>query len=242
VASEVYAPDVVREFLDSYLPRFQATLVTEFNQRLADKRPLRFQIADKGGVGRIVSGRRHKRLASEIRFQNSLSRTSAADFEKLAAVVLKAVGCREVYATPLSHDQGVDAFGYQELVRPTPYGVTHGLTWIAQAKHDRATKVSTCDVRELLGSKELLVSKVFSTVDERYKELQLRSFAPIAIALVTTEEIPSTVRRLADRAGVYVFAAGDLFFLLKRFLRGGTTVQAIRELVRRQSKTIRRLS
>jgi len=64
-----------------------------------------------------------------------------------------------------------------------------------------ATQVTTGDVRELVGSKELLVVKVFSTVDERYKELRLRSYAPIAVALITTEEVPTTVRGLADRAG-----------------------------------------
>jgi hypothetical protein len=79
-------------------------LVEEFNQRLS---------------GRL-----------EIRFQNSLHRTSAADFQKLAAIVLRVLGCQEVFFTPSSHDQGVDAFGYQSLVQPTPYGATH-----AQAKH-----------------------------------------------------------------------------------------------------------
>jgi hypothetical protein len=84
---------------------------------------------------------------------------------------------------------------YVALVKPTPYGVTHGLTWIAQAKHYQRTQVSTGDVRELVGSKELLVAKVFSTVDERYKELRLRKYAPTAVALITTEEIPTTVRK-----------------------------------------------
>lgn len=81
------------------------------------------------------------------------------------------------------------------LVKPTPYGVTHGLTWIAQAKHYQRTQVSTGDVRELVGSKELLIAKGFSTVDERYKELRLRKYAPTAVALITTEEIPTTVRK-----------------------------------------------
>jgi hypothetical protein len=76
--------------------------------------------------------------------------------------------------------------------------------------------VTTGDVRELVGWKELLVAKVFSTVDERYKELRLRSYAPTAVALITTEEIPATVRRLAQRAGVFVFASSDLFYLLGR--------------------------
>ena len=242
VAMEIYSADKVNEFVDYHLAKFQTTLVEEFNQRLADKRPLRFQIADDAGVGRIVAGYPQRKLAKEIRFQNSLHRMAPADFEKLAAIILRVLGCKDVFSTPSSHDQGVDAFGYQILVRPTPYGVTHDLTWIAQAKHYKATQVTTGDVRELVGSKELLVAKVFSTVDERYKELRLRSYAPTAVALITTEEIPATVRRLAQGAGVFVFASSDLFYLLGPALKKKYTVAALRALIRKETKTIRTLT
>lgn len=131
----------------------------------------------------------------------------------------------------------VDAFGCRGLVEPTPYGVTHGLTWIAQAKHYHATQVTTGDIRELVGSKELVLAKVFSTVDERYKELRLRRYAPTAVALITTEEIPTTVRRLADGAGVFVFASSDLFHLLGPTLKNHT-VAALRALIVKESKAI----
>lgn len=242
VALEVYSEEKVDEFIESHLTKFQKTLVEEFNQRIAERRPLRFQIADDAGVGKIVAGNHQKTLAREICFQNSLRRTTATDFEKLAAIVLRVLGCQQVFATPSSHDQGVDAFGYQSLVRPTPYGVTHALTWIAQAKHYMSTQVTTGDVRELVGSKELLVAKVFSTVDERYKELRLRSYSPTAIALVTTEEIPTTVRRLADGAGVFVFASSDLFYLLGPSLKKRFTVAAVRAFIKKEAKTVRTLT
>lgn len=237
VALKVYSEDKVNEFIDYRLTRFQKTLVEEFNERYAANRPLRFQIVDDTGVGKIVAGYRRKKLTKEIRFQNSLHRISPADFEQLAAVMLKTLGCKDVFSTPSSHDQGVDAFGYQVLVQPTPYGVTHGLTWIAQAKHYRATQVTTGNIRELVGSKELIVAKVFSTVDERYKELRLRSYAPTAIALITTEEIPTTVRRLADGAGVFVFAASDLFYLLGPSLKQHT-LTVVRAFIKEQAKGI----
>jgi hypothetical protein len=237
VALTVFSAEKVNEFVDDRLARFQQTLVEEFNDRYRDKRPLRFQIADPGGVGKMVAGYQRKKLTKEIRFQNSLNKTTADEFEKLAAVVLKKLGCTEVFATPSSHDQGIDAFGYLALVLPTPYGVTHGLTWIAQAKHYRATEVTTGDVRELVGSKELLVAKVFSTVDQRYKELRLRLYAPTAVALITTEEIPSTVRRLADGAGVYVFAASDLFHLLGPSIKKHT-LAAMRAFIKKEAKGI----
>jgi len=116
------------------------------------------------------------------------------------------------------------------------------MTWIAQAKHYLATQVSTGDVRELVGSKELLIAKIFSTVDVRYKELRLRKYAPTAIALITTEEIPITVRRLADGAGVFVFASSDLFHLLGPSLMGKYTVSAVRAYLKKEAKTIQALT
>jgi hypothetical protein len=242
VALEFYSVEKVNEFVDLHLAKFQGVLVDEFNQRLADKRPLRFQIADDAGVGRIIAGNQKKRQPQEIRFQNSVRKISPAEFEKLAAVILKILGCEQVFSTPLSHDQGVDAFGWQNLVRATPYGVTHGLTWIAQAKHYESSQVTTGDVRELVGSRGLLLSKVFSTVDERYKELRLRAYAPTAIVLITTEEIPATVRRLADRAGAFVFASSDLFHILRPSLKKKYTVAAIRALIKNEARRIRTLN
>src|ERR1700733_5297923 len=87
VALEFYSSDKVDEFLDSQLQTFQQTLVTEFNSRYADGRPLRFQICDNAGVGDIVEGNCPLRLAKEIRFQNALHKLTANEFEKLAAVI-----------------------------------------------------------------------------------------------------------------------------------------------------------
>ncbi len=237
VALPVFSIEMVNEFIDDHLGKFQQTLVEEFNDRYRDNRPLRFQIVDPAGVGAVVAGYQAKRIAQETRFQDCLQRITPNEFERLAAILLRQLGCTEVYSTPSSHDQGVDAFGSCNLVAPTPYGVTHGLTWIAQAKHYHSTEVTTGDVRALVGSKELIVAKVFSTVDQRYKELRLRMYAPTAIALVTTEEVPSTVRRLADGAGVFLFAASDLFYLLGPLFKKHT-LASIRAVIKREAKAI----
>ncbi|HEY1501106.1 MAG TPA: restriction endonuclease [Acidobacteriaceae bacterium] len=241
ISLPVFAEEKVNEFIDLRLEKFQQALVEEFNFRFQEKRPLRFQIADSAGLGTMVGGYRPQRPAKEVGFQEILHEITPNEFEKLAAIVLKILGCTDVFFTPLSHDQGIDAFGYRRLVDPTPYGVIHGLTWIAQAKHYLSTRVSTSDVRGLVGSKELLITRVFSTVGERYKELRLRPFAPIAVALVTTEEIPTTVRRLADGAGIFVFASSDLFHILGPSLKMHT-ISGIRALIHEEGKTIRTLT
>lgn len=241
VALECYSKERVDEFLDDRLLRFQAALVEEFNARHANNTLLRFQIADSSGVGEWVAGYRSPKSVKEIAFQDTLHSIAAAEFEKLSAIVLGVIGCSEVFFTPQSHDQGVDAFGYQNVIDPIPYGATHHITWIVQAKHYAASSVNTGDVRELVGSKELLVSKVFSTVDQRYKQLTLRPYAPTAIVLVTTEEIPSTVRRLAEGAGIFVLAASDLYHILSPFLRSKTT-SGLRGLIAKRGKSVPTLS
>jgi len=86
------------------------------------------------------------------------------------------------------------------------------------------------------------LANVFSTVDERYKELSLRIYAPTAIALITTEEIPATVRSLADGAGAFGFASSDLFHILAPSLKKRYTVAAVRALIKSEARTIRTLN
>jgi len=237
VALATFSEDVVDAFVDNRLTAFQQTLVEEFNSRYADDRPLRFQIADDVSEGSVVVGFQRKSSKKEIDFQDQLNKIRPREFEMLAAIILQVLGCKEVYATPESHDQGIDAFGLLDIVQETPYGVIHRLTWIAQAKHYRASVIATADVRELIGSRELLIARVFSTVDERYEELRLRPYAPTAVALITTEEIPRTVRRLAERSGVFVFAASDLYQILGPLITKKSAA-GLRTLIKRREKTI----
>lgn len=241
VLKRSYQEDIVNDFLDSQLAILQSLLVEEFNARFDNGRPVRYVIADTSGIGTAVRGNQADFQLKQYAFQDALHRLAASEFENLAAVVLRRVGCEEVFFTPLSHDQGVDSFGYQNVVPETRYGVVHQLIWIAQAKHYLSTNVSTNDIRDLVGSRGLLLAKAFSTVDERYIELSIRHFAPIAIALITTEEIPSSVRRLAENAGVYVYAASDLFYLLNP---GNKTidVDSLRRMLRKESKSIQTLT
>lgn len=81
IALPVFSAEKVNEFVDYRLTKFQQTLVEEFNERSAGKRPLRFQIADKAGVGEMVAGHQPRKLAKEIRFQDALQRATPAEFE-----------------------------------------------------------------------------------------------------------------------------------------------------------------
>src|SRR5437667_5140989 len=84
IALPMFSEEKVNEFVDYRLTKFQQTLVEEFNDRSAGKRPLRFQIADTAGIVEMVAGYQPKRLAKAIRFQAALQQTTPAEFETLA--------------------------------------------------------------------------------------------------------------------------------------------------------------
>jgi len=236
-----YSPENVERFIDLRMTDLQNALVDEFNERISAGASLRFQIVDRYANGSVVEGNGSHVTKEEIRFQDALHQLTPNEFEKLSAVVLGRIGCKTVFFTPESHDQGVDAFGYQQIVRSTPYGTTHHLTWIAQAKHYLSAGVSTGDIRQLVGTKELVIGKAFSTVRDRYTELKLRPCAPTALALITTDEVPATVRRLAENSGVYVYAASDLYDILGKLVKEPTVSEIRRALAEKQKliKTLR---
>lgn len=242
VASKRYSSEVVDNFLIKRLDALRTTLVTEFNNRIDADLALRYEIADPLGEGHWIKGRKPAATDARVAFQDALHEVPPDDFEALAAVVLKRIGCEQVFKTPQSHDQGVDAFGYRQVAPALSRGVTHKLVWLAQAKHYITHGVSTNAVRELVGTNELLVSKIFSTVDERYAELELRPYGPAALLLLTTHEMPSTVRRLAERAGVFVLESSDLFELLGSELPSKATATCLREFIGREAKDIPQIS
>jgi hypothetical protein len=214
VAIKHYSSERIEYFIEKRLSILRTELINEFNARKIADLPLRYEIVDPLGEGHILKGSRKALTDGRIIFQNVLHELEPEHFEALAAVILKRLECDSVFKTPQSHDQGVDAFGYKGITPALSQAVTHNLVWIAQAKHYTKHAVSTNVVRELVGTTELLVNKIFSTVQERYKDLQLAPYAPTGLLLLTTHAIPSTVRRLAERAGIFVLEASDLYELI----------------------------
>lgn len=140
--------------------------------------------------------------------------------------MLEAAGCSYVRRTPASHDQGIDAFGhatYFHCKKGKWHAAEPKITFLAQAKHYRQCQVGTKDIRDLVGSYDLALHKVFSTVDIRYKELDLLPFAPVGLVFLTSEEIPLPVKRLASRAGIVVLSSDDLYDVLLSITKSPST-------------------
>jgi Restriction endonuclease len=212
---ENYSSEFTSQFISQFLGRVQRILIDEFNNRFEKPHSLRFRFLDDSGE-RIV-GIGHTNQHEKIEFQNAINELSSYEFEALSAYVLKVAGCAHYWSTPESHDQGLDAFGYFPFFERTTGEWFAGIPrviFLAQAKHFKSVKVGSKDIREFIGSYELAVHRIYSTVDERYADLDIPPFAPVALMFITTEEVPLTVKRLGIRAGVIVLTSDDLYDLL----------------------------
>lgn len=240
-AARKYSNEYVETFVSEKLDSLRSVLVDEFNARSSADRALRFEVVDPAAEGHILRGYKKEKSDARLAFQDALNELSPNHFESLAAVVLKHLDCDSTFTTPQSHDQGVDAFGYRAIFPSLSRAVSHQLVWIAQAKHYKKFPISTNVVRELVGTGEMLLSRIFSTVDERYKELELKPYGPTALLLVTTHEFPSTVRRLAERAGAFVLEASDLYDLIGLRIKSPVNVAALESFITSEMAGIPRL-
>jgi len=231
----VYAEEWIESWWDALGDQIIADLVDEYNKRLADGLPLRYEPFDD--IGRKVRGSGiGKGEKFSAAFQEALLALSDDEFELLSARVLQWAGCAKVWATPHSHDQGLDAFGLLPLLqvpgiwdsdRDTPV-----LSMVAEAKHYSKEKVGTAKVREFVGAKYLAQFKIYAVEATKYPQLSLRPLAPIALVLVTSGEVTRTSRLLSRRAGIFFLSSGDLRVLFQHYwTRSLTTLPESKEAV-----------
>jgi len=209
--NDVAAEEVVK----SFLPAIRNQLVTEYNERFLGSGSLRFQILDD--TGDKICGIGKQGDLERLMFQDCLNELSHTEFEGLSAVVLQIAGCGDVWRTPASHDQGIDAFGHATLIKRTRgawLGAAPQITFLAQAKHYSECRVGSKDIREFVGSYELALHKIYSDIYKKYERLVMLPFGPVSLIFITSEEIPATVKRLSLRSGVVVLTSDDLFDVL----------------------------
>lgn len=210
-----YSSEFVSAFTSGFLDRVKDVLVDEFNARFEKKHSLRFRFIDE--IGEKIEGIGYSDEDEKIEFQNAINELSCSEFESLSAYILKIAGCETYWRTPESHDQGLDAFGYRSFLERRDGEWFAGIPRVillAQAKHFSSCKVGSKDIREFIGSSQLAVHKIFSTIDDKYSDLEIPPFAPVALLFITTEEVPLTVKRLGVRSGMVILSSDDLYDLL----------------------------
>jgi hypothetical protein len=212
-----YSQEVVDDTIKKHYTYILSVLIDEHDRRSRDGDLLRYRFVDtQGEIVRGIGSTWAKRFRV---FQDAINDLNDDEFEGLSANLLTVLGCDMVWKTPASHDQGLDAFGYAPaFTSKTPREIRSQcrIVYLAQAKHYSKHKVGSRDLREFVGSVELAVHKIFSTVDEKYVDLEIRPFGPCVMVLMTSEEIPFTVKTIGRNAGIVVLSAQDIAMTLSK--------------------------
>jgi len=213
-----FNPDFVNEFWTEQGEKLCREVIEETNQRIEAGSSLRYEILDDIGErirGAGTAGSQDPRTA----FQDALQKLDPLEFERLAGVLLQWFGCHSTWLTPASHDQGLDAFGYWWFLSGAgdwPSGRPE-VIFLAQAKHYLKNRVSSCYLREFIGAAECAKHKVYAVQGDRYPDLEVRPFAPVALIFLTSGELKVTAKTLARRSGMIVIASDELFELCKHY-------------------------
>jgi hypothetical protein len=215
--------DKAVELYARYSAVIEKKVVDEYNEWGGDYNKLRFQISQTDSDTFIKGNRSYERTL--LKFQKILGGVSPTEFEVMGAVILKYLGCKGVFRTPASHDQGIDAFGslpFPKQIRD--FTVENDMCVVlAQVKHYNEGIVGSSDFRELIGSTELAVHRIFSTVDERYKDLNLLPYSPKLLLFLTSGSVSKGFARMAKRAGVVTISLFDLHAKERKIFKGNSS-------------------
>ena len=230
-----YTEEVVEIFLDARYDNLRDFLIIEFNERDSKGISIRYSFADDDG--NVIRGIGDLAESDLITFQDGLNELSSSEFEAFSAQILRWASCTRVWKTQETHDEGLDAFGY------SPYLQINGewigrpeVVFLAQAKHYSDCKVGSRDIREFVGSTRLAMHRVYSKVDNRYIDLDIKPFSPVALIFITTQEVPRTVKHMARSSGLVVLTSDDLcrlFFAHITLTSSQLSSAAIAEMIRK---------
>lgn len=152
------------------------------------------------------------RRASTLRVYQHCCNLTPERFEQLSGKILSLLRVETSHVSRRSGDQGIDFFGrvpLGEMLKPgllNPGAEKNIFVWlVGQAKHYQDTKVSTADVRELVGSVEFARAKVFAGTIDPLSELTARLCDPIIYLFFTTGRFTRDSVDLLTRSGVLSF-------------------------------------
>ena len=209
-----YAPEWVEDFWEKSGHRVIDDLTKEHTRRIRDNLPIYFRFENSNGT--LVRGwiNPNARI-NTAEFQKALLSLSDSEFEFLSACVLRLLGCTKYWATPASHDQGIDAFGHIPLL---PGGLPDSvfrrrplLCWVlVQAKHFNTSKINSETVRSFVGAAVLARHGAYAQESTKYGVLDLKAVTPIGLVITTSGEIKRTARILGQKSDVYSLTTDDL--------------------------------
>ena len=145
-------------------------------------------------------------------YYETLQELSPSEFELLCREVLKLIGARNIKLTKETRDEGIDFYGrlsVADLIKPSsvfrfrPFESFLEIWLVGQAKHYRAIKVATPDLRELVGSVRLASARAFADLDpDKYPDLLIRVADPVFMLFFTTGRISIDGWQLVKKSGI----------------------------------------
>jgi hypothetical protein len=161
------------------------------------------------------------RRANTIPIAARFDTLSPIEFETLCGAVLWLFGVTTPKISRRSADGGIDFYGqapFAKVIAPErmPAGIEKDLrVWIVgQAKHYKLSKVSTKDLRELIGSTELARSKIFAGTTDPLDSLGIRVCDPVFYMIITSGNFTADSRDLISRSGIIAIDQMQLAQLL----------------------------
>lgn len=165
----------------------------------------------EGADSREIVEQKKRRLRWK-EYYETLQTLSPREFELLCREILNLVGARDVRLTKDTRDEGIDFYGklsVADLIGPSsvfrfrPFESLLEIWLVGQAKHYRAVKVATPDLRELVGSVRLASVRAFADLDsDKYPDLRIRVADPVFMLFFTTGRISIDGWQLVNRSGI----------------------------------------
>lgn len=214
------AQDEADEFAAAESARILKALIAEVDEANAEARVCRIALNSSSstllqGSGfseadaseeEQVARRRRAQHDPMLEFLRSLT---WVEFEQCCRGVLDELGCVNPSVTSASNDQGIDFFGSLPLkgrLKNKSFlpGIDANLNvWmVGQAKHYGKTKVSTPDLRELVGSVQLARAKAFADGGVALRDLDMRTCDPVFYLFFTTGTISKDGMTLLRASGM----------------------------------------
>ena len=142
-------------------------------------------------------------------YVSAIAALSPREFEMLCKGILTLWEVEDPQISAYSGDEGIDFYGRLRLERhlagDRPFqGVERQLVvWmVGQAKHYKKGRVSTPEIRDLVGAVALARAHAFGGLSEKYEDLIVRVCDPVFYLFFTTGPMSLDTWRLIDRSGV----------------------------------------
>jgi hypothetical protein len=208
---------------DLWLPRFKRRLRFTIEQSVEEGQYRSFAFnssgddyiqgycfAEPGDPPEIIEAKGKR--ANTLHIHQHVAGITPAAFESLSGGVLKLLGVKEPKVSRRSADQGVDFYGrvhFGDIVKPALLDAgaeKHFYVWlVGQSKHYPESRVSTHEIRELVGSVQLARAKVFAGTTDPLEDLAAKVCDPVFYLFFTSGRFTRDSKDILSRSGVLSF-------------------------------------